>query len=289
MTSKGRIPTMKKIYALSAAIILSLSLCACGNVTKPAANSEAVSEKAAESISESAAETEESSEEESESSAEDTQSSETITESQADSKEETSESQAENETPDSDSANNEQLGDIGIEKNDDGTVTMMFSYAFLFGDIDSAIEHYSELDGFIKSEIKGTDEDKFSKHLYLTFTAEGYQAIADEAMEAFKYSIASVPKSYETITDLKFNEEFTDFYIYTTNQTDFENSDDISITEDIEYHTTFYHVYALDDDDVTITYHFMDADGNEFLTDVLDDNERQSLKKVEGTERHYND
>ena len=49
------------------------------------------------------------------------------------------------------------------------------------------------------------------------------------------------------------------------------------------------HVYALDDDDVTITYHFIDADGNEFLTDVLDDNERQSLKKVEGTERHYND
>ena len=289
MTSKGRIPTMKKIYALSAAIILSLSLCACGNVTKPAANSEAVSEKAAESISESVAETEESSEEETESSAEDTQSSETITESQADSKEETSESQAENETPDSDSANDEQLGDIGIEKNDDGTVTMMFSYAFLFGDIDSAIEHYSELDGFIKSEIKGTDEDKFSKHLYLTFTAEGYQAIADEAMETFKYSIASVPNDYDTVTDLKYNDEFTDFYIYTTNQTDFENSDDISITEDIEYHTTFYHVYALDDDDVTITYHFIDADGNEFLTDVLDDDERQSLKKVEGTERHYND
>lgn len=278
---------MKKIYALSAAIILSLSLCACGNVTQPAASSEAVSEKAAESISESAAEAEESSEEETESSAEDTQSSETITESQADSKEETSESQAENETPDSDSDNNEQLGDFGIEKNDDGTVTMMLSDAFLVED--ESISYYSGLDGFIKSEIIDTDEDGNPKHVYLTFTEEGYKTIADEGMQSCKYMIVFVPKSYETITDLKFNEEFTDFYIYTSNQKDFENSEDKSITGDIEYITTFYHAYALDDDDVTITYHFIDADGNEFLTDVLDDDERQSLKKVEGTERHYND
>jgi hypothetical protein len=258
---------MKKICIITAAVILASGLSACGDknahkYTKPI-NSKTSLESKADTSSEAE-----------ENSATDAESSEAVTENSESAESKTSaESKAEKKSSKTDSKPNDgksyvfddPSGDVAVVKNDDGTITV----AIPSDSITNEEAHYSDRHSIKKEEVKSEEESDMT---YLTFDENYYNTLAEENINSSKETlddlIANGLGDYETITDITFDDDLTDFTIHVTSRDAFEKSEDKEITSTIEQAASLYHTYSLHED-VTFTFHFVDADGNEFLKEVM--------------------
>lgn len=258
---------MKKICVLTAAILMAFGLCACGKKIVSSEKEQTSSEPKTESKADTSSEAEDSSTTEDESSEAAIDSSEAPSESEAES------SQTEKTLPQTDDSAvyEAEESDLDIVNNSDGTVTIVLADTGL-PLADDMIQRYSLHDGMVKKEVTASQRADSAELTYLTFDAESFRDVADNAMstckEALDATLTDRPDLYSSITAISYNDEFTDFTISVTNKEDFENNSDKEITADIEKYAAYYHAYA-GDDAVTYTFHFIDADGNEFLKDVL--------------------
>ncbi|MCR5542453.1 MAG: hypothetical protein K6F71_16735 [Ruminococcus sp.] len=252
---------MKKICILTAAVMLAFGLSACNNKEAHKYKAPTSSKANTESKTDTSSETEDSSTTEDESS-------EAATESKtaAESKAEKTSSKTDDQPSDGKSyVFDDPDGEVAIAKNDDGTITV----AIPTDGITSEEANYSDHHIIKKEEVKSEENADMT---YFTFDEEYFNSLAEENINSSKETldvlIANGLGDYETITDITYNEEFTDFTIHVTSKEAFEKSEDKEITSTIEQAASLYHTYSLHED-VTLTIHFVDADGNEFLKEVM--------------------
>ncbi|SFC36700.1 LptM family lipoprotein [Ruminococcus albus] len=263
---------MKKTYILAVAVMLAFGLSACGDKdahkykepTSSKANTESKPEYFREPEDTSTTE-EESSEavtEDSDSSTE----SKTPAESKAEKRPEKTTSKPATDPDDGKSyVFDDPEGEVAVVQNDDGTITV----AIPSNGITNEEANYSDHHIVKKEEVKSEENSDMT---YLTFDEDYFNTVAQNNINSSKETlddlIANGLDAYTTVTDITYNDDFTDFTIHVKSKEDFEKSADKEITAVIEQAASIYHTYSLHED-VTFTFRFVDADGNEFLKEMI--------------------
>ncbi|MBO4865946.1 MAG: hypothetical protein J5582_05175 [Ruminococcus sp.] len=262
---------MKKIYILTAAVIMAFGLSACGSKDAHTYKRQSSSKAETESKADTSSVTEDNS-------VTDAESSETVTEdsdSSAESKAADSKAEKKPKKTTSKPATDpdggksyvfdDPEGEVAIAKNDDGTITV----AIPSNGITNEEANYSDHHIIKKEEVKSEENSDMT---YLTFDEDYFNTVAQNNINSSKETlddlIANGLDAYETVTDITYNEEFTDFTIQVKSREAFEKSSDKEITAVIEQAASIYHTYSLHED-VTFTFRFVDADGNEFLKEMI--------------------
>ena len=162
-----------------------------------------------------------------------------------------------------DSSNNKDvdLDDINVSRvNGDVILTMP-------SDIISSDEENSFEDILKNPHIKGVT-DNGDGTVKVVIPESEYDALMNEIHAQFAESIKEIVQSeeYSTITDIKFNDEFTSFKIYVTDQQSFDDSTDSIVFLSL-YLIAGYYAY-FDGREVTeedLEIRLFDANGNEFF------------------------
>lgn len=177
------------------------------------------------------------------------------------------------------------LADFDVDLNEDDTVSEYYSQSMLPVPIEDMQKENLKSSGVVSCDILGPTK-RGDMVLKTTFTEEGYDAYSSKMKAEIKESLDEMFRinRFNSVTSVSYNDDFTDFYIYVTDADTFYNGtgsgeyfngkDKEKCYSLIEEPMTQYHVYNLDDDDVTITMHFIDDSGTEFLTDEFDDEDR---------------
>ncbi|WP_024858557.1 LptM family lipoprotein [Ruminococcus albus] len=263
---------MKKICILTAAVILAFGLSSCGNKDSHTYKRQTSSKASAESKADTSSDTDDDSVTDAESSEVITEESEKSdeskpAESKAEKKPATTTSSKADSLPDDGKSYvfDDPSGDVAVAKNEDGTITV----AIPSNSITNEEANYSDHHIIKKEEVKS---DENADMTYITIDENYYNTLAEKNINSSRETlddlIANGLDSYETVTDITYNDDLTDFTIHVKNREAFEKSEDKEITSVIESAASDYHTYSLHED-VTLTFHFVDADGNEFLKEVL--------------------
>lgn len=186
---------------------------------------------------------------------------ETDSESVAESSEaDLTESQAESFPEGSSSENN------SPEETNVDTVTLTLKSVIVGDEVDDLISLPDENDNVLSINV---NEDG---SVTIVCTREYYEEALQKAKEECSRIMDEiVPKGdYPTITNIEYNDDFTEFYITVTDEESYNNSLDSMFMFYVYYAAGIYHAYA-QTQDVTITVHMIDQNNNEFATEVITD------------------
>lgn len=286
----------KKLTAAMLALLVCAAMTGCGQIESSSRSGNEAQEQETVVTEAEISEAEEDSSEETaeESSLAEEESSEDESEEEISQEAESSEEQEDPSEDEGSEVNNDEdpsnLADFDIDVNEDGTVTEYYSQGMLSVPIEDMQAEMLKGNGIVSCDIVGPNMSGYMV-LKTTFTPEGYEAYSAEKKAGCKESLDEMflINRFNAVTSVSYNDDFTDFYIYVSDADTFFNGtgsgeyfdgrDKENCYSLIETPMTIYHVYNLDEDDVTITMHFIDSSGNEFLTDVFDDEDRSAFAR----------
>ena len=182
---------------------------------------------------------------------------------------------------------------IGIRANDDGTVSEYLSTALYQETADELIAIQNDQPGVISCRVAGKD-DSGTEVLETVYNEEGFAHKQDFIYGSCRDNTdwSFTANTFNAVTGVSYNDDFTDFYLtvsdkdkfYTAGEYGdavFESDDELGCVSLLESNAQMYHVYKMDYDSVTLTMHFVDADGNEFLTETFDEFRQKNADKLD--------